>query len=80
MIVRIEEKKREINVCLIAQQTYQFVYNVKQKEFTKAFYVYKKYDITYFEPVSIDSIDMLLVFRASKAIKSYLESKKDKKL
>lgn len=80
MIVRIEEKKQEINVCLIAQQTYQFVYNVKQKEFTKAFYVYKKYDITYFEPISIDNVDMLLVFRASKAIKSYLESKKNKKL
>lgn len=78
MIVRIEEKKQEINVCLIAQQTYQFVYNVKQKEFTKAFYVYKKYDITYFEPISIDSVDMLLVFRASKAIKSYLESKKNR--
>lgn len=75
MIVRVEEKKHEINICLIAQQTYQFVYDVKKKEFTKAYAVYKKLGITYFEPVSIDSIDMLLVFRASKAVKSYLNSK-----
>lgn len=76
MIVRVEENKNEITVCLIALQTYQIVYDTDKKEFTKAYYVYKKYDVTYFEPVSIDSIDMLLVFRASKAVRSYLESKK----
>lgn len=78
MIVRVEENKNEISVCLIALQTYQIVYDVNRKEFTRAYRVYKKYDTTYFEPVSVDSVDMLLVFRASKAVRSYLSSKENK--
>lgn len=78
MIVRVEENKNEISVCLIALQTYQIVYDVNRKEFTRAYCVYKKYDTTYFEPVSVDSVDMLLVFRASKAVRSYLSSKENK--
>lgn len=78
MIIRIEESRKEISVCLIAPITYQFVYDLAQKEFTKAFYVYKKLGKTYFEPIAIDSIDVLLVFKASKAIKTYLKNKESK--